>query len=672
MGRRRSSSKGVAPSLPLRSAIAIHCLAACALMALVWLAYSGTKEHDYVYDDIGNFVKNQNHHDLAFKNLKWMATTLYTGPYQPLSWFSLGIDYQLSKGMKRWKQSSTIPAPWAYRRTNVLLHGVCGVLLYFLTLHLVTRRWRPEPGSVQATPLLAAFAGACLYTLHPLRVESVAWATERRDVLSGCLLVATVLAWCWYIRSERKAAYAITLGLFLLSLLAKAWGMTLPAILILMDFYPFRRNWRARLIEKLPFLVTAGAFALIALRGQKKWAMDMVTDHGLLERLVQALYGLSFYLGKTLWPAELSPNYQLPVRFSPFSIQFLVPAVLTVAVIALLVGYRKRYPAALTAWLAFALTVSPVLGLFQSGYQIAADRYTYIALMPLSILISSAIVHELKQRQQQLAACAVLLCLSIALFLATRAQCTIWKNHDTLWQHVLKLDPTNFSALNGLGKELHDAARLDEAEPYFTAALEANPNFATPWENRAGIFIAREDWSNALSDVNHVLTLKPQSIKSRHYRGYIYQRTGRYEEALADFDQVIAKQPRHHEARCNRGLVYLHMERLDEAIADFSISLATSPNPAIALTSRGRAYMVQQKLDLAERDLLDGLKLDLTPAQRADTLWNLGRLYAQRQDWNQALVSLQKTQLLLPANPRLEKDLQIVRRKQTEQRPVAD
>jgi len=628
-------------------------LAVAALtLAAVYFAYLPSKPNTYVYDDIGNFVHNDKYRSLSWDNLKWMATTDYTGPYQPLSWLSLAIDCQLGPD-----------EPWTFRRTNILLHALTSFLLYLLIARLLARSWLG--GAPDRVAKFAAAAAMWFYALHPLRVESVAWVTERRDVLSGALLVGTLLLWLRYVRQStdspawyKSTAYWLAFGCFLLSMFAKVWGMTLPVVLLLLDIVPFARRDQAKawLLEKVPFLAASGWFAWRALQGQKAWAMDMVADHTLVERIMQSLYGLSFYLGKTLWPTRLSPNYQLPMDFAPFSARFLIPALLTVGLVVFLALWRKREPALAIAWLCFAITVSPVLGMFQSGYQIAADRYTYIAIMPASFLLAAGLMRLPRQ------ALYIAMVLSFGLIPLTRTQTLIWYDHMSLWNHVLALDPTNFSALNGRGADYHTQGKLDLAHADFCAAIAQNPAFSTPFENRAGIYIARKQWEPALVDVNHVLSLRPSAVKSLHYRGFIYQNTKQYDKAISDYDRVLQLQPRHAEARNNRGSVLLHLERVDEAITDFSVALEVRPAFPLARLNRGKGCLFLKRFEEAEADFNILLQRKLPSNQQLDVHWNLARIASHRHEWPTALEHLEIAIALYPTNKRLRADLEKTQR----------
>src|SRR5437773_2306132 len=258
-------------------------------IALVLIAcFLPTLRNDFVlWDDDLNFTDNPSYRSLSWRQLHWMFTTVHGGHYQPLSWVTLGLDYTL------WGMN-----PTGYHLTSLLLHAVNAVLFYHVVVVLLRR------AAVTASAGAAA-VGALFFAIHPLRVESVAWASERRDVLSGLFYLATVLAYVRMAAAERTGGarrwYLVSLACFVLSLLSKAWGMTLPIVLVLLDVYPLRRP--PRLLEKAPYAVLAlGAAALAFLAQAQVPAMRTLAEHGPVERAAQAAYGLCFYLWKTLGP----------------------------------------------------------------------------------------------------------------------------------------------------------------------------------------------------------------------------------------------------------------------------------------------------------------------------------------------------------------------------------
>jgi tetratricopeptide (TPR) repeat protein len=467
-----------------------------------------------------------------------MVSTHRMGHYQPLTWLSYALDFEAA-GLDA----------GAFHRTNVVLHAVCAVVVLLLAVELL-RRAVPDAGGTRV--VLAALAAACLFAVHPLRVESVAWVTERRDVLSGALLAAAVVEWLRWaparplalsrgaslavtglsllaaglffasveLAAEREAlawhgigaaglalallslagaaalvmrgagngaGYGAALALLLVSLLAKAWGIVLPALLLVLDAWPLRRfvtrrSLSALLVEKLPFLALAAVFAALARWAQsaQTGTMKTLAEHTLAERALQAAYGLAWYPWKTLAPRGLAPIYELPDRLSPVEARFLVPAAAVIAVTALLISLRRRLPALLAAWIAFGVTVSPVLGLFQSGPQLVADRYSYLACLPFALLAGGAWLAWMQRdaRAPGLGGALAVLLVAASAGLTWR-QTTVWRSDAALWEHAHALYPRSPVALYQLGAELERQGRTGEAREKLERgfALDDDPRF---------------------------------------------------------------------------------------------------------------------------------------------------------------------------------------------------
>ena len=271
------------------------------------------------WDDIPNLVENPHYRGLGWTQLKWMFTTNLLGHYVPLAWMTLGLNYVLG-GMN----------PWGYHLTNLLLHGANAALFYFAARRLLALALPPHPGlspgGGEGALTLGAVLAALVFGVHPLRVESVTWVTERRDVLCGVFFLLAVLAYLRGVRSGgtiQRWWWTLSVGAFVLALLSKAAAMPLPAVLLLLDIYPLRRvdpvGWRRLLTEKMPYLGLAVASAVMALIAQTRAeAVTGYQDYGIAARVAMACYSFMFYPWKFVWSAELSPLYELPPQVNPF------------------------------------------------------------------------------------------------------------------------------------------------------------------------------------------------------------------------------------------------------------------------------------------------------------------------------------------------------------------
>src|SRR5437870_10292749 len=390
-GQLRSNSVNPAstPRRPSRSV-----LLACGVSIVfgtVLLAFLPTLHNGFVlWDDDLNLLDNPAYRGLSLAHLRWMFTTTLAGPYQPLSWLTLGLDYVV------WGMN-----PKGYHSTSLVLHAAGTVALYVLLVAMLEReRERGSDLGVAA----AAVVGALFWGIHPLRVESVAWATERRDVLSGPFFVLTVLAYVRMAEAQRlgrpwRRWFVASLVCYLLSLLAKASGMMLPIVLLVLDTYPLRRFGRESrgraALEKLPYAALAGAAALIAFRGQAALSgMRPVAGYGVLDRIAQAAYGLCSYPWASVAPVGLSALYLLPLRLDLPAPRYIVSMVAVVGVTLALIRLRQRWPWALAACACYVVLIAPVLGFVQTGPQLVADRFSYLPSLPASALVAAG-VHRL-------------------------------------------------------------------------------------------------------------------------------------------------------------------------------------------------------------------------------------------------------------------------------------
>jgi len=526
------------------------------------------------WDDNENFVSNVQYRGLSLAHLHWMFTTFQGGHYQPLSWLTLGIDYMLW-GMQ----------PRGYHVTNLVLHTANALLVYALALTLlprtaglIRRPWqfaatqRGADHEKDASRRLAAAFAALFFGIHPLRVESVAWVTERRDVLSGFFILLTVLTYVRMVDVRPSGPWhrwlVLSLTCFVLSLLSKAWGMTLPFVLLALDAYPLQRcaaqreNLRHILLEKLPFLALAcGTMVLAAFTVQAGGEVRTLAEHGLMARAAQAAYGIMFYLWKTILPLNLSPLYALRPDFNPIASLYLLCALAVVGITVTLIRLRRRWPWALSAWICYVVIVSPVLGLLQSGPQLVADRYTYLACLPWALLAGAAVYWLLEDRRRTGAGVVVAVLLTLAAL--TFQQVRVWTNGFTLWDHALRVDPSNYVAGVNRGWLQMHRGDLDGAQAYYDAALRSNPRFADAYRNR----------------------------------GFVRQMRGDLQGAIADYTTSFEFDPRHAITYFNRGLARQALGDADGAIADYSVAVRTrAPNP--------QAYSNRAQLRRARGDLI--------------------------------------------------------------------
>ena len=554
------------------------------IASIAFSCYSPTLNSGFVWDDRPNYIENFNYRGLSPSHLYWMFTTFHDANYHPLAWLTLGIDYVL------WGMN-----PAGYHLTNLVLHALNAVLFYFLIAAFLKRTVVVSNTSLFGVQI-SAFMGALFFSIHPLRVETVAWVSARGDVLCGFFYLITIIA---YVRMsdkkstiDRRKWFLLSILFFIFSLLSRAWGITLPFVLLILDVYPLRRfdfrsetpsSFKSLLTEKIPFALLAlcaGVFAFWA----KKGSMLMVADHGVAGRFMQAMYGLCFYIWKTLVPIQLSPYYALNKTFNPLELKYVLCALSVFAVTIGLIVMRNRWPWAIAAWGCYAVIVSPLLGFVQSGPQIAADRYTYISCLPFGVLIGAGMFRLWSAWKNRLisssswymAITGVFVCLLLLSGLCL-SQSRVWKDKLSLWSHVLQLDPDNYLAYYNRGVSYQDQGKLDEAIEDYSSAVKLDPEYSEAYYNRGVARDRRGDFAGAFADYSEAIQLNQEYVEAYNNRGALRRKQGDLAGAIVDFTRAIQVRPLVPESYVNRGVIRMSQNDLQRAAQDFYRALELAP-----------------------------------------------------------------------------------------------
>jgi tetratricopeptide (TPR) repeat protein len=422
------------------------------------------------WDDDVNFLENHNYRGLGLSNLKWMWSTFQMGHYHPLTWMTLGFDYEV------WGMN-----PVGYHLTSVLLHALAAAMAYLAFVQLI-RLGRREDEPSQETRYGAAF-GALVFALHPLRVESVAWASERRDVLCGVFYLATI----WLYLRGRKAASAVT---FAAALLSKVIAATLPVVLLILDLYPCRRRLTPKLLlEKLPFFALAVAAVVIGVGRYENGVPGAVGHeyfHGAL-RIALSLFGLAFYLGKTLAPIGLSGQYVYNADPQPFDTPFVLAAAGFGMLSISALWFRKRCPFLLAALAAYCVTLAPVLSFIRLDRQnYVADHHSYLATLGFAAIAGALLVRRNRPAWVAGSVVAVLGLLSVL-------QIPVWKDSRTLWTHTIEGMPLSMVAHNNLARVYAAEGDSERAVEEFQRAIAIRPDYAHAHYNLALVLMKRGD-----------------------------------------------------------------------------------------------------------------------------------------------------------------------------------
>jgi tetratricopeptide (TPR) repeat protein len=535
-----------------------------ALAALTFIVFSPSLWNDFVeWDDHVNLVDNPFYRGLGWAHIRWMFTSALMGHYIPLTWLTFALDYTL------WGMSAV-----GYHLTSTLLHAV-NAALFYLVARRVLGRATAWPGPALA---IGGVTAALVFALHPLRAESVAWVTERRDLLSGLFFLLTLLA---YLRAAdlprghalRRVLAAGAVASYALALLSKSIVMTLPLVLVLLDLYVLRRApaapdpssspWaRAVANAKLPYVLLGVAGGITSY-----WA---VASQGYLTtgdnsswaaRIGIAGFSAAFYLEKTLVPMALSPLYEMPAKVDPMEPRFLVRVGAVIVISAAALAAHQRWPAGLAVWAYYVITLGPVSGLVHSGHQLAHDRYSYLSCLGFSLLVGAATggiasmagVRSLLRRAVMAAAATWIL----ALAGLTWYQVQTWRDTETLWRYAADADPACSICQHNLGVLLY----------------------------RQKLFpLARERYERALA-------LRPDRARVHGNLGLALQSMGHYDEALHHIGVALDRYPDDPGLLTNKALVYLGQGARSEALPYLERANHIDPDFVPALVTLGRALV---------------------------------------------------------------------------------
>lgn len=523
------------------------------------------------WDDAANLTNNPHWQGLTPSHLRWMFTTHFRGPYQPLSWLSYALDRAV------WGAD-----PLGYHLTNVLLHAANAALACAAALLLLEKAFEGAP-PLPSLAAPAAFA-ALAFSLHPLRVESVSWVTERRDVLSGLFFLLALLAYLREIPRRHPPRLRLTLVFFTLALLSKATAVGLLWTLLAVDVYPLRRlpadprRWnrpsaRAALLEKWPFALAALLLGALNLRGFSTG--DLQAGHySALARLAVYAHGLGFYLVKTALPAGLSPYYYLPVHLRALAPRLLAGAAVFAA--ALGAALLTRRVAAAAALLCYALILAPVGGLLQNGQQLAADRYSYLSCLPLALLAAAGLA-LLAARGRRLAAglgAAMLLSLSAL----TARQQSFWSGDAALWTRAVTVDPDDYLAQSNLATTLFTSGDDLGARAHYLQALRLKPSDAQALLNLGALEERHGDYTGALERYRAALAVDPGLLEAQNNAAVVLIKRGDWKAAAALLESVAARNPDLAQARFNLGMLLSLHGRRQDGLPHLRRALALDPS----------------------------------------------------------------------------------------------
>ncbi len=592
------------------------------LLALMTLAlYWPVQSFDFVNYDDEVYVTNNRlvRGGFSQEGIAWSFSNFDAGFWQPTVWMSHMLDcqlYGLHAGGHHW--------------TSVLIHTTSAVLLFFVLSLMTHSPW--------ASALVAA-----LFAVHPLHVESVAWVAERKDVLCGFFWILTMGAYARYVNAPTLRRYLLVLGSFVLGLLSKPMIVTLPFVLLLLDYWPLRRfaevetaldRWCAcapafmrsrsvRLVaEKMPLVVlSVAATAMTYVAEHQVGAVKSMASYPLEVRLANAVVSYVLYIWKTIWPVDLAVLY--PHLGMPPLWLVLASAVLLAAATGFAVHVRARAPWLAVGWFWYLGTLVPVIGLVQIGSHAMADRYTYIPLLGLFMALAWG-AKDIVAKRPGWESCIIglsVLSITVLLFPAG-AQIGTWQNSVTLFEHALTVTKDNPTARFNIGAHYLGRNDCSKAAPHFLEAIEMKKDFALAF----------------------------------HCMGVCDSRAGNVAGALHNFGQAILIDPQFRMPRIDRGLLLMQQGRLEEAVEDFRQVLRIDPAHETAHANLGLVFLQQGKLGDAETHLIEALRANQRSGEAHN---NLGIVRTAQGRTEDAIVSFLKARELMPGNTAIETNLRI-------------
>jgi tetratricopeptide (TPR) repeat protein len=609
-----SSSRQAPPSLSSQRSLTTSLFAglagwvSVALIAVNIAVYAPVAHYEFVMWDDPQYLLDNPHVSggLTGPGVSWAWTSGYASNWHPLTWWSHMLDVQMY-GM----------SAGPHHVTNLLLH-IANTLLLFGLLHAMTGRLWPS-----------AFVAA-LFAAHPLHVESVAWVSERKDVLSTLFWMLTVWAYLWYLRRRGLGRYSVMAALFVLGLMAKPMLVTLPFVLLLLDVWPLGRlmlgndsagvlssglAWskrqRSRAVElareKLPLIALAAASSIITFVVQRQGGAVAASEAlPLGDRVANALVSYMRYIGKMLWPARLAAVYPFSRPVPEWWVVGSLLGFFAISIVA--IRAARRYPYVAVGWFWYVGTLVPVIGVIQVGSQAMADRYTYVPLVGLFIIVAWGGVDLCGRWTRRVLPIAAGLAI-VACIVVARGQVEHWRNSLALWAHAVDVTDANFIAQNGLGEALAAQGKVDEAIAHFSEAVRLSPDFPAA-QNNLGVELKRQrHFGEAIAHYSLALRIRPDFAEAHNNLANALDEEGRTSEAITQYNEALRIRPNYAEAHNGLGVALAKEERLGEAVDHFSAAMRIKPDSVDAYNNLGIALAMQGKREDAIHQFSEALRL---------------------------------------------------------------
>jgi tetratricopeptide (TPR) repeat protein len=655
------------------------------LAAAIFLVFCPAARFEFVNYDDPDYVSANPHVQtgLTWQSVRWAFTSGHASNWHPITWLSHMLDWQLF---------GSNPGP--QHLVSAAFHAINTVLLFLVLRRMTGALWQ-------------SVSVAALFGLHPLHVESVAWISERKDVLSGLFLLLTLGAYCRYVEchpaSVRNAGfsrlaplevqvgkgsivptpapnrneschrnispethwlwYSFALICFALGLMSKPTLVTLPFWLLLVDYWPLERfrldkndskKALALILEKTPFFLLAAGASVVTFLVQRSGGA-VSTTLSFSERVANAMVSYVRYLGKTVWPENLSVLYPHPGHWPAW--QVCGAGLALVIIVATVVWLARRRPYVAVGWFWFMGGLVPVIGLVQVGVQSMADRYTYLPSIGLFILIVWGIAEAVEYwHLPRPAVDSLTVATLIACAVLTSHQIRFWHDSEALFQRAVEVTSNNYLAYNNLGFDLWKKGRFQEAKENYQKSLAINPQYPDALNNMGFAFAGEKKYAEAIPYYEAALRVAPKQPEVHNNLGNALSELGKLNEAVEQYGIVLSQDPGHADAHNNLGIALAMQGKLEEAVGHFRASLRAKPDYAGALSNLGNALAAEHRFPEAILEYQESLRLNPNDAQAYN---NLGNALAEQGRVNEAIDQYAHALRLNTNNPETHFNLAI-------------
>ena len=584
-------------------------------------------------------------HGVSLEGIRWAFSSFYEANWHPLTWISHMLDVQIF-GLK----------PGMHHLTNVVFHILNATLLFLVLDKMTGASWRSA-------------AVAALFAVHPLHVESVAWIAERKDVLSTFFWMLTMMSYLWYVRNRTVTRYLTLVLFFTLGLLSKPMLVTLPFVLLLFDYWPLHRldthqagdlnkdpgkgtaesvGWHPRVsalvLEKIPLIVFAMISSGITMFAQKSWgAVSSMSGLDLGFRMANVITSYAAYLWKMIWPFNLAVFYPYPEVIHPLAV--ILCAIFLLSITASVLFFACELPYLVVGWLWYIGTLVPVIGIVQVGSQSMADRYTYIPLVGIFIMIVWGLSDLFKRWRQGRAALGVIITVVLVLLLATAwMQVGFWKNSETLCRHTLAVTKNNYKAHTDLGLVLIMKGDFDGAVREFHQALRIKP-ISEAYNGLGTAYTMKKENEAAIEYFSKGVQIDPYNMHIHNNLGLLLASMGRTDEAIGQFQELLRINPKDIQAHFNLGKALLQKGKVHESIFQFNEALRIDPHQPEVLNYLGKANAAQKEIEASISMINESLKSE---PQNPALYTRLGDLHCGLGEYNEAITQYQKALSIQP------------------------